>query len=646
MIIKVLASPSSDLVKILQFASDVYYNGEDSVSRNKLADMRGLRDKLCNRYLGKPCGRNVPFMTDAEWDSLYDKLRELDPHNSFFEKVGAPIKKMKVKLPFMMPSLNKVKPHTGTVPQWIAKHSGPWMVSEKADGVSILLVKEERTQAFTRGDGMYGGDISFMVPHFRMPKMKEGEAFRGEIIMSQERFRSKWAQEFKNARNMAAGITNRSDVHKAIRDMDILIYEVLNPRGVPSQQLAKLKARGFKVVPFKVYDEIDETKLEELLAVRRAKSPYELDGLVITQDRKNPLAKTNPDWSVAFKSDALDEARISEVVEVQWNPTRTGYLFPRLVIKPVNIRGVTVKHVSGKSAAFIRDNKIGPGAHIKVRRSGDVIPDIRPQDVVRPANRGAMPSGSDWEWIGENIRMSGTKAEKLSTVKAKNIQFFFASIGVERFKEATIQKFIDQGIDSVSKILKLPRTQFINIPGGSIILKDVYDQIQDAINDIELPTLMAASQVFGRSFGERRAAAILKAYPNVLDYAGKPTSFVTNLVADIPGFNTITAEQFATNLPVFVKWLRFVPSIRWTLPKKAKVKSDKLAGQSVLFTGFRDSDLESLIQENGGNVASSIGNATILLAKDPGGSSAKLMAARERGVKIMTADEFKRRYKL
>ena len=82
------------------------------------------------------------------------------------------------------------------------------------------------------------------------------------------------------------------------------------------------------------------------------------------------------------------------------------------------------------------------------------------------------------------------------------------------------------------------------------------------------------------------------------------------------------------------------------MPVKKKIVSSKLAGQSVLFTGFRDAGLEHDIETNGGTVATGPAKATILLAKDPNGTSSKLKAARDRNIPVMTVDAFRRKYRL
>ena len=157
---------------------------------------------------------------------------------------------------------------------------------------------------------------------------------------------------------------------------------------------------------------------------------------------------------------------------------------------------------------------------------------------------------------------------------------------------------------------------------------------------------MDASGVFGRSMGTRRAAMVLKAMPNILSSI-LSTKELQAKIMRIPGFQLITAKQFALGIPKFRVWLKRHPMITYIKPKAVKPTSSKLSGQTVVFTGFRDSTLEGLIAKHGGTLGTSVNSkTTVLLVKDPNSGSGKLQAARAAGVKIMTAQQFISKFNL
>lgn len=623
------------LVKLLKAAKQAYYNTGEFYKAASADVPPGLL-----RYLRPTKG----VVTDAAYDQLEDALREMDPNHPLLKSVGAAPKKRKVKLAFPMASLDK---HKGAAfDPWAERHPGPYVLSDKIDGISIGVKYESGNRlAMTRGDGITGGDISFMAEDLGLPTLKGKYKVRGEIVMPVSTFNKLWAAHFANPRNMVGGITNRNDLHEALSHCRVYMYDLIEPRMKPSAALAKLKELGFRVVPHKVVKSLNSAQLTKFLQARRSTVPYEMDGLVVAQDKKVPLVAGNPEHMIAFKDDAADESAIATVLNVEWNPTRTGKLFPRVNIDPIRLKGVTVTYCSGKSAARIKELGIGPGAKIRIARSGDVIPDIR--ECIKPV-KWQQPDKKlgAWSWNGDNIQLDDHSEGEgtADTVTVKQMTFFLTTLGVERLKGATLQKFLDFGIRDVPSLLKMKEAQFLRVPGTSAkVLTGVWKQLQTAIKDVELHTLMYASGVFGANFGSRRFAAILKAIPDVLEWSGSRTALV-EAVDDVEGFDLITAKQFAAALPKFRNWLKSVPSVTYSQPKTVKRKGKKCANMRVVMTGFRDAALQLEITEQGGEVIDSIKKATVLLAKDPNGSSSKLATARGLGISIMTAEQFRRKY--
>jgi NAD-dependent DNA ligase len=154
--------------------------------------------------------------------------------------------------------------------------------------------------------------------------------------MNKATFDKKWSEDFENARNMASGLVNRKDIHKAIKDIDVIIYEVVSPRGVPSAQLKALKSEGFHVVPHKVFETLTEQQLIAYYQERRNKSKHDIDGLVIMQDKKHAANTSgNPDFAVAFKDNEQVESALARVVRVEWTASKHGKLAPVVVVEAI-----------------------------------------------------------------------------------------------------------------------------------------------------------------------------------------------------------------------------------------------------------------------------------------------------------------------
>ena len=82
------------------------------------------------------------FLSDNTFDSLIDILKQRSPNNPIFKKIGADVHEgaEKVLLPYPMKSLEKVKPHTRQLVNWLERFIGPYFISEKLDGLSGLFI--------------------------------------------------------------------------------------------------------------------------------------------------------------------------------------------------------------------------------------------------------------------------------------------------------------------------------------------------------------------------------------------------------------------------------------------------------------------------------------------------------------------------
>ena len=118
--------------------------------------------------------------------------RRKHPKSKIISDVGAAInKKGKVKLPYEMWSMDKIKPTTDALDKWLAKYKEPsdYMISAKLDGVSGMYSTEgDESKLYTRGNGKCGQDVSQLIPYLNLPKQKN-VVVRGEFIISKKVFK-------------------------------------------------------------------------------------------------------------------------------------------------------------------------------------------------------------------------------------------------------------------------------------------------------------------------------------------------------------------------------------------------------------------------------------------------------------------------
>ena len=77
------------------------------------------------------------------------------------------------------------------------------------------------------------------------------------------------------------------------------------------------------------------------------------------------------------------------VTQVNWLPSKNGYTIPVIHYEPVKLSGSTIVKTTGFNAKYIKENKIGPGAVIRIVKSGDTIPYII--DIIKKAEEPSLP---------------------------------------------------------------------------------------------------------------------------------------------------------------------------------------------------------------------------------------------------------------
>ena len=640
--IQIVVSAPANVIPLRQLllkAKDAYYNS------GKFIALTGTDRKFIGQILEAEPSQVPTKMTDALYDKLEDALRELSPGDAFFKNVGAVVRAGKVALPYKMPSLDQLKTQDQIESWWEDNETDEYIEADKLDGVSIeVTYTGGEIKAYTRGNGSVGQDISHLVPFMDLPAKSPFKAMRGEIIMQKAKFNQLYAEEFENPRNMVSGLVNAKKIHPALnkKHLDVIFYAVLDPIGVPSQQLPKLKNAGFKVVPYRIIDSdsLEVTALTKDLEKRRAASKYEIDGLVITANKRNQLSgAANPPWAFKFKTVSADATAQTTVVRVIWTPSKHGALKPRIEVKPVRVAGVTVTYATGHNAKYIYDNKIGPGTVITLIRSGDVIPYV--QEVLK-GTKAQMPDadGYDWKWDATKVNTVLVEPSADDDVKIKRLTNFFRVLGAENVSIGLVSRAYEAGYNTPTKIMRMTQRQWMKLPGFKEALAErSYQAVQDAISAVDPTVLADATGFLGAGFGQTRFAALLEMYPNALKaWANKTPAQILGLVSEVPGIGPSLAKQAAAGFPKLLSWLAKNPELKIAKPEKVKLTSKKLAGQFVTFTGFRDGDLADRIVKNGGTYVDFGSKTTILVYG--GKQNTKVDKAKARGVKTMPIDQF------
>lgn len=383
-----------------------------------LAEADKLRQEIRhNEYLYYVL--DAPELTDAEYDSLMARLRELEarypdsiPADSPTQRVGGRASSQFTEVRHLEPLLSlgnvfsaeELRAFDERVRSGLPAGSKVEYVMEpKIDGLACSLIYEngKLVRAATRGDGVVGENVTANVRTIRsIPltlKVPKGEAVpelldvRGEVYMPRQAFMrlneqraERGESEFANPRNAAAGSLRQLDPQvTASRSLSFFAYYLVGAGAQPkhSESLALLARYGFKVSEnYKVVENIDEAikYIGDFNELRQGLS-YDTDGAVIKvndvyQQRILGATGKDPRWATAYKYPP--EQAETTLEDIDWRVGRTGVLTPTAVLTPVKLSGSVISRATLHNEDFIRAKDIRIGDRVIINKAGEIIPEV------------------------------------------------------------------------------------------------------------------------------------------------------------------------------------------------------------------------------------------------------------------------------
>lgn len=594
------------------------------------------------------------IISDDIFDLMVDTLKNKNPNAKYFNSIGAPIKNDKVKLPFPMFSLNKVKPDN--IDNWINTHKGPYSLSDKLDGMSAMLYNEH---LYKRGQGLDGQDINYLLKYINIGKVDFNKikniAIRGELIFNKKDFDILNKNNlFKNARNAVSGVINQKNPNiKLCKYINFVAYNVIYPIMKQEEQYKFLKDNGFNVVYNKQVNNLNIDDLKNLTFERKEKGDYEIDGIVIVDNpisfniRNNNLedTKRNPSYSVAFKF--LNENNIveAEVEYVEWNISRYNLLKPRIKIKSIELMGSIINYATGHNAKFIIDNNIGKGSIIKITKSGEVIPKVI--EVIK-ISKPDLPK-CKYQWNKTKVDLIA-----IDENNDKKIQIFLHEVETNKIKflsEKTIEKLVNLGINNMTELIgedKLLSENFGNVMGPKLI-----NSLKENLEKTNLEQLMSGSGMFDIGLGVKKFK-LINDNLNINDWS-KDKLLNINGIGEENANNALDGKDKFINYYNNLNKKCIDNNIKLVdLNKTIIINNDNnenennLKNKIIVMTGFRNKEIENFIYANGGFTRDNISKLTnILIVCDYSPkymNSTKFLKAKEFGTIIMSKDEFIKQY--
>ena len=617
-------------------------------------------------------------LSDAEYDSLVEQLRKLDPKNPILNKVGDDSEaENKVKLPVIMGSLNKTRPDEADLIKLYGKND--LVKTPKLDGLSMLIEYENGRfkTLYTRGNGFEGQDITGRAKYMNFPKnlkeeITDGTVYViGEAVISRENFKQ-MKGIYKHPRNAVGGtlrpiLTNKEyeEVPQDIKDncklVDIVVYGLISDSynfKLFTDSLKVLQKNDFIVADFEVINCVNITPSYMSRSIKSFRSNYKYltDGMVLRLNDNNlfnTLGKEanglNPRGSRAIKANLEDQfSQIGVIDHIDWEISKRGNFIPVIILKePVLFDGAEVTRISGNNVKYVRENHWASGVKVKLVRSGDVIPRIIAQnsdgteDLKIPA---VCP------WCGEPLQENEAHLYCpnpccVGKTRAGVIEFF-VNANLEDVSYQTVAYLYDSGFNTHEKLLTIRYNQLIAMEGFQAKKAIAVErELNNCLKGITLAKFMYLSQCFMNeksSLGETKLQWVIDAYGeeailaslnNEKDENGNFKKLDPTILNNIKGFAETSINLFKNNWRDFkLLYQRLKPFIEF---KQPEIVSNKLSGMSFAFTGFRDSSLEELITKNGGSVKGVSKKTSVLFAASA--DSTKTKTATAYGIPIVAA---------
>ncbi len=629
-----------ELARLIKKYQDSYYNGEAEIS-------------------------------DAEFDSLWDELKSLDPQNPILKKVGADSGNFP-KARHIMPMGSQEK---AADPEqflaWAKKHAyDEYLVEYKLDGASLELQYENGTlvRAVTRGDGTIGDDITVNAKKMRgVIQILKGEnsssftgGVRGEVIMTHSTH-EKFFSDKANCRNAANGLMKRKDGEGA-EHLELICYDALstegkNPFSDEEEKIEWLVKNGFTTVPLYIAKSADDVvNYRAEVMEKRASLEYDIDGLVVKERAIDfaDASRARPERQIAFKF-SLEEA-VSIVRSVEWSESGATYT-PVAIFDPVELAGTTVRRASLANPETLRKLGVKFGSHVVGVKRGEIIPKI--ESVVKE-----NVSAENEDFTQKEIefpKKCASCGSELSDTPARlycpnkncpkrilhQIFKWIECADIRDLGEATVNElFAAKKINSISSLYDLTEeilTPFF-LDEKSIVEKKESLSAKKVLASIKSHSRLSLAQfVAGFDIEGIGETMVQKIVDGGYDTLEKILAASAADIEKIYGFAKISALNFVAGI------LENAEEMRSLVGKKTiaieKNSSGVLAGKSFCFTGelstMKRSEAESLVKKFGGTIKSSVTkDLSFLVTNDTQSGSSKNAKAAKFGIPIINEKEF------
>lgn len=358
------------------------------MTEQKLSD---LREEIQAANMAYAAGK--PYMSDTDYDELWQKLHSLNPHDSLLYHTGQNPNLAANYRSHKHPILGTQKAfETFDLRLFLTRFAGKLLVLEpKYDGLAAVLYRDSADSLLLvlEGDGRAGADITRHLPYIELP-FAPSSMESVEIVIPLSRWKPSLGA---NPRAAAIGLVGRTDISDASGILQIVSHN----RGPLSDVTHLSKA--------------DDVTHEKLLGLYDSWSQeYPIDGIMLKPADHDERLKAGHNgsvslWSVAWKP----PIQIAETtcVDVEWKVSRKGRVVPTAIYQPVELCGTTNRRATANNAQWLMERNIRSGTTLTIGKAGEIIPKILNKPLA--LTRAKLPlrfcpyCGYELSWQGKHL---------------------------------------------------------------------------------------------------------------------------------------------------------------------------------------------------------------------------------------------------
>ena len=652
--------------------------------------------KLINIHSHNYHTLDSPTIQDQEYDALFNELLDLEANYPKFkypyspsQRVGSkPLEGFK-KVEHLAPMLSLDNAFNSDdmndfnkriLDRLTGKKIISYSCEPKLDGIAVnlLYVKGRLDKATTRGDGKIGEDITHNIKTINSIPLSLIEntsnfpniiEIRGEVFIEKKDFdtNNKKAiklgeKTFANPRNAAAGSLRQLDpAIAASRPLKFFAHGIgFIDKGnfeLPDSQSDTLKLYKSWGLPINSLSEV-VSNIEgcrdyfKKISNKRENLPYEIDGVVFkVNGLKDQMTlgqvSRAPRWAIARKFPA--EIGTTYVKKISFQVGRVGSITPVAEFDPVNIGGVVVSHASIHNFDEIERLDVREGDTVRVKRAGDVIPQIISVDLsqrkkssseVIPPNACPSCNGNLIKPEGEAILrcMQGLscpaqRCESLIHFVSRN------ALNIDGLGERIIDLLVERGlVTNFADLFRLKKEDLLNLEG---FREKSATNLINSIDSSRETTLARFIYSLGiREVGEATALNLALNFNNIANFLGATEDDLLEINDIGPVASKFILEflSFKGNMDLVEDLLQLGVN-----PQEIRIENNNpFSSKSVVITGSFTSIARSQLKEElirvGARVASSVSAKTdfLVVGENPG---SKLKKANELEIDILEEEE-------